>query len=101
MTQAEIQFLAQGLVDLKIEIKRLEEETDEVKSYLSGNGTDWVECRGGKVKFIDSGIRLNFKQDRLRQELENFGLDSTQIDTIINNSKEPTQRNETIFVYLD
>ncbi len=101
MTQEEIQKLAQELVDLKIEIKKLQEEQNLIKLDLYENAKNGIQCQGGTVWFVEETIEKRFKQSKLKIALEKEGLDTEKINRIFENSKEENLRSANIYIQLD
>jgi hypothetical protein len=101
MTQDEIQALAQKLVDIKRDIKRLTDETNVAKLDLYDNARDGIQCNGGRVKFMDRQVQNRFKQEKLKVALLNKNLTETEIDEILESSRELVEIDENIYVYLD
>ena len=97
----DIQALAQKLVDLKIEMKRLDEQGTLAKLELFEGARGGVKCNGGMVYFVESGESKQFNKDKLREALEKQGLNANQIETIFSNSIKVTPRDANIHVRLD
>lgn len=101
MTEQEIQTLAQSLVDLEVERKRIENEKSIIKLDIWENAKGGIKCNGGTVYWVDAGDEMRFNKDRLREVLIEQGMDDNQVNDIFERSKLQMQREANIKIKLD
>lgn len=101
MTKKEMQDLAQQLVDAKIEIIKLQEEQNITKLELYDSAKGGIQCKGGKVYFVEEKEVKRFNQKKLRGYLEKLGLSDDRIKEIFQESRTETTISPDIYIQLD
>lgn len=101
MTQSDLQKYSQQLVDMEIEKRRLIDEQIQLKLEIFDNAKDGIKCTGGFVKYFDEGTFKIIDIDKIKENLENYGLPKKDIENIIDTSYEEKKKTAFITVRLD
>lgn len=101
MDITQIKKLAQDLVDLELKLREIENEKQLIKLELWDEAKGGIKCNGGTVYWVEPGPDMRFQLQVLKDELKNFGLTEAQIDSLLNRSKVPQQREANIRIRLD
>lgn len=94
--------LAQELVDKSVQMKILRAETLQLKLEIFDAARGGIQCNGGRVLFVDSGVTINFDKDRLKDRLiSQLNLTDEEAESFIDGCKAPRDRVAYISVTLD
>lgn len=101
MSDNNIKYLAQRLIELKRQEKNMEDEVLQLKLTIWDAAKGGIDCEGGKIYWIEPGTEMRFNIQELKKRLKEQGLSENQINDLIEASKVINERDPQIRVVLN
>jgi hypothetical protein len=102
MNQQELLNLAQQLVDLKKQIKTIEDDMLQLKLEIFEDAKDGIKCNGGKVIYLSPKDVPVFDKELLKDLLrQEYGFENSLIDDLYQRSQRISKREAQLNIYLN
>ncbi len=102
MDQQQLLNLSQQLVDLKKQIKTIEDDMLQLKLEIFEEAKGGIKCNGGKVIYLAPKDVPVFDRELLKDLLrQEYGFENSLIDDLYQRSQRISKREAQLNIYLD